>query len=95
MTPATEAFDSALAAFAGPTPMRWQRRRPISTLGDVHADNREGLDDQAPQATVVGTVDMIGSSLLFEGCGVSRRVRPDRPGLLGVNSRGTGPMCVA
>lgn len=95
MTPATEAFDSAFAALAGPTPMRWQRRRPISTLGDVHADNREGLDDPASPAAVVGMVDMIGSSLLFEGYGVSRRVRPDRSGLLGVNSRGTRPTCVA
>lgn len=187
MTPATEAFDSAFAALAGPTPMRWQRRLfgrfmqgqipaaldlptglgktsvmaiwliarahgadlprrlvyvvdrravvdqatdeaeklrlalegdavhlerlepdahvraralaaelkrnlglvgrlPISTLRGAHVDNREWLDDPTSPAIVVGTVDMIGSRLLFEGYSVSRRMRPYQAGLLGVDS---------
>ncbi len=62
------------------------RRLPISTLRGAHVDNREWLDDPAAPAIIVGTVDMIGSRLLFEGYGVSRKMRPYQAGLLGVNS---------
>jgi CRISPR-associated endonuclease/helicase Cas3 len=55
----------------------------ISTLRGEHADNREWQADPARPAIVVGTVDMIGSRLLFEGYGVSRRMRPFHAGLLG------------
>ncbi len=59
---------------------------PISTLRGRHVDNREWLDDPAVPAIVVGTVDMIGSRLLFEGYGVSRRMRPYQAGLMGCDT---------
>lgn len=59
---------------------------PISTLRGGFADNREWLEDPSKPAVVVGTVDMIGSRMLFEGYGVSRRMRPYHAGLLGVDA---------
>ena len=44
---------------------------PISTLRGGFADNRDWLEDPSKPAIVVGTIDMIGSRLLFEGYGVS------------------------
>ncbi len=63
-----------------------EARLPISTLRGAHVDNREWLDDPAVPAIIVGTVDMIGSRLLFEGYGVSRKMRPYHAGLLGVDT---------
>jgi CRISPR-associated endonuclease/helicase Cas3 len=62
------------------------RQFPISTLRGAHVDNREWLEDPGAPAMIVGTVDMIGSRLLFEGYGVSRRMRPYQAGLLGVDT---------
>lgn len=59
---------------------------PVSTLRGQHADNREWLDDPTSTAIIVGTVDMIGSRLLFEGYGVSRKMRPYQAGLLGADT---------
>jgi CRISPR-associated endonuclease/helicase Cas3 len=59
---------------------------PISTLRGRFVDNREWLKDPACPAIIVGTVDMIGSRLLFEGYGVTRKMRPYHAGLLGVDS---------
>ncbi len=59
------------------------RNLPISTLRGRHADNREWMADPTAPAIIVGTVDMVGSRLLFEGYGVSRRMRPYTAGLLG------------
>jgi CRISPR-associated endonuclease/helicase Cas3 len=55
----------------------------ISTLRGELADNREWQADPVRPAIIVGTVDMIGSRLLFSGYGVSRRMRPFHAGLLG------------
>ncbi|WP_170300849.1 type I-G CRISPR-associated helicase/endonuclease Cas3g [Rhodoplanes serenus] len=55
----------------------------ISTLRGEHADNREWQADPARPGIVVGTVDMIGSRLLFSGYGVSRGMRPFHAGLIG------------
>lgn len=60
-----------------------ERPLPISTLRGQHVDNREWLEDPSLPAIVVGTVDMVGSRLLFGGYGVSRRMRPYHAGLLG------------
>jgi CRISPR-associated endonuclease/helicase Cas3 len=62
------------------------RSLPISTLRGQFVDNREWLEDPASTAIVVGTVDMIGSRLLFEGYGVSRKMRPYHAGLLGADT---------
>ncbi len=50
------------------------RSLPISTLRGQHVDNKKWLEDPASAAIVVGTVDMVGSRLLFEGYGTSRRM---------------------
>jgi CRISPR-associated endonuclease/helicase Cas3 len=63
-----------------------ERELPISTLRGAHVDNREWLDDPAMPAIIVGTIDMIGSRLLFEGYGVSRKMRPYQAGLLGADT---------
>jgi CRISPR-associated endonuclease/helicase Cas3 len=58
----------------------------VSTLRGQHVDNRAWLDNPAAPAIIVGTVDMIGSRLLFEGYGVSRKMRPYQAGLLGADT---------
>ncbi len=59
---------------------------PISTLRGRYIDNREWMEDPSAAAIIVGTVDMIGSRLLFEGYGVSRKMRPFAAGLLGCDT---------
>lgn len=59
---------------------------PISTLRGQHVDNRKWLEDPSAPAIVVGTVDMIGSRLLFEGYRCSRRMRPYHAALLGTDA---------
>ena len=66
--------------------LRLHGELPISTLRGRHVDNREWMDDPTAPAIVVGTVDMIGSRLLFSGYGVSRRMRPYAAGLLGCDT---------
>ena len=62
------------------------RELPISTLRGGFADNRDWLEDPSVPAIIVGTIDMIGSRLLFEGYGVSRGMRPYHAGLLAVDA---------
>ncbi len=59
------------------------RPLPISTLRGQHVDNKQWLEDPTSPAIIVGTIDMIGSRLLFEGYGVSRKMRSYHTGLLG------------
>ena len=59
---------------------------PISTLRGKLADNREWLAMPSTPAIVVGTVDMIGSRVLFEGYGCSRKMRPYHAGMLGCDT---------
>ena len=55
----------------------------ISTLRGQFADNGEWAADPARPAIVVGTVDMIGSRLLFSGYGCGFKSRPLHAGFLG------------
>jgi CRISPR-associated endonuclease/helicase Cas3 len=62
------------------------RPLPISTLRGQHVDNRAWLEDPSSPAIIVGTVDMVGSRLLFSGYGVSSKMRPYHAGLLGADT---------
>jgi CRISPR-associated endonuclease/helicase Cas3 len=55
----------------------------LSTLRGQFADNREWSSDPARPAVIVGTVDMIGSRLLFSGYGVGFKAKPLHAGFLG------------
>lgn len=55
----------------------------ISSLRGQFADNAEWRDDPARPAVIVGTVDMIGSRLLFSGYGCGFKSRPLHAGFLG------------
>ncbi|MGC1812046.1 MAG: type I-U CRISPR-associated helicase/endonuclease Cas3 [Candidatus Binataceae bacterium] len=55
----------------------------ISTLRGQFADNAEWRNDPARPAVIVGTVDMIGSRLLFSGYGCGFKSRPLHAGFLG------------
>jgi len=66
--------------------LRDDQSLPISTLRGQYVDNREWLEDPAAPAIIVGTVDMVGSRLLFDGYGVSRKMRPYHAGLLGADT---------
>lgn len=63
-----------------------RQRLPVSTLRGQYADNRLWLERPAMPSIVVGTVDMVGSRLLFSGYGVSPRMRPVHAALLGVDA---------
>lgn len=55
----------------------------VSTLRGELADNEEWKADPARPAIVVGTIDMIGSKLLFSGYGDGRNDRAHNAGLIG------------
>ena len=58
----------------------------ISTLRGQLADNREWSRDPSKPAIIIGTVDLIGSALLFSGYRSSYKRRPLEAGLLGQDS---------
>lgn len=55
----------------------------VSTLRGQMADNVEWSLDPSRPAIIIGTVDMIGSRLLFSGYGLGKSRRPYHAGLLG------------
>lgn len=55
----------------------------ISTIRGQFADNREWSADPSRPAVICGTVDMIGSRLLFSGYGVGTKAKPLHAGFLG------------
>ena len=55
----------------------------ISTLRGQHADNQQWSTDPARPAVICGTVDMIGSRLLFSGYRCGFKTRPLQAGFLG------------
>ncbi len=65
-----------LASFPDQAPLA------ISTLRGQFADNREWSGDPARPAVICGTVDMIGSRLLFSGYGIGFKQRPLHAGFL-------------
>lgn len=83
---AGESSDEIIVALRDGLGLGAGEKLPVSTLRGQHADNRLWLERPALPAIVVGTVDMIGSRLLFSGYGVSRRMRPVHAGLLGVDA---------
>jgi CRISPR-associated endonuclease/helicase Cas3 len=58
----------------------------VSTLRGGRADDRAWTYDAAASAIVVGTIDMIGSRLLFSGYRMSRWSRSMQAGLIGVDT---------
>ena len=58
----------------------------VSTLRGQMADNREWARDPSKTAVIIGTVDLIGSRLLFSGYRSSFKQRPLDAGLLGQDS---------
>lgn len=58
----------------------------ISTLRGQNVDNRRWMEDPAAPAIIIGTIDMIGSRLLFQGYGVSTGLRPFQAGLIGADT---------
>lgn len=60
-----------------------ERFLAVSTLRGELADNEEWKADPARPAIIVGTVDMIGSKLLFSGYGDGRYWRAQHAGLVG------------
>jgi CRISPR-associated endonuclease/helicase Cas3 len=58
----------------------------VSTLRGQMADNREWSYDPLTPAVIIGTVDMIGSRLLFRGYRDGKYSRPQHAGLLGVDT---------
>lgn len=58
----------------------------VSTLRGELADNEEWKTDPARPAIIVGTIDMIGSKLLFSGYGDGRYHRTHHTGLVGQDS---------
>jgi CRISPR-associated endonuclease/helicase Cas3 len=55
----------------------------VSTLRGELADNGDWCRDPSRPAVIIGTVDMVGSRLLFRGYGDGKWWRPQRAGLLG------------
>jgi CRISPR-associated endonuclease/helicase Cas3 len=59
----------------------------LSTLRGEHADNHEWYLDPSRPAIIVGTIDMIGSRLLFSGYGkIGKSYKALQAGLLGQDS---------
>lgn len=58
----------------------------ISTLRGLLADNRDWSKDPSKPAIIIGTVDLIGSALLFSAYRSSFKRRPLEAGLLGQDS---------
>lgn len=61
----------------------YAQRLAISTLRGQFADNREWSADPSRPAVICGTVDMIGSRLLFSGYGIGFKSKPMHAGFLG------------
>lgn len=74
-----------LCALPLPQPKDASKTSPlaISTLRGQFADNREWSGDPTRPAVIIGTVDMIGSGLLFSRYTVGFKLRPHHAAFLG------------
>lgn len=81
--PLVPAVSRALSRLCAVRPADPGRPLAISTLRGQYADNREWIADPSRPAVIAGTVDMIGSRLLFSGYGIGFRGRPLHAGCLG------------
>ncbi len=72
-----------LSALCSVCPQPSESPLAISTLRGQFADNGEWAEDPARPAIICGTVDMIGSRLLFSGYGIGRAKRPLHAAFLG------------
>jgi len=84
-TPSEHRFDTSNRASAGSDATNDVQRTPlaISTLRGQFADNQEWSADPARPAIIAGTVDMIGSRLLFSGYRIGFKSRPLHAAFLG------------
>lgn len=80
LAPEARHLRDALDALAA---VRAEHPLAISTLRGEFADNGAWRRDPSRPAIIVGTVDMVGSRLLFSGYGCGFRSRPLHAGLLG------------
>jgi len=80
LEPQARHLNEALGALAAVTA---EHPLAISTLRGEFADNGAWRRDPSRPAIIVGTVDMIGSRLLFSGYGCGFRSRPLHAGFLG------------
>lgn len=77
-------YRRAVSALDAKHPLRVMiERLGISTLRGQFADNQEWSADPSRPAVICGTVDMIGSRLLFAGYRIGFKSRPLHAGLLG------------
>ncbi|RJQ72315.1 MAG: type I-U CRISPR-associated helicase/endonuclease Cas3 [Desulfobacteraceae bacterium] len=77
-----EIVDKLLALCALPLPAPDSPPLAVSTLRGQFADNREWSADPARPAVIVGTVDMIGSGLLFSRYTAGFKLRPHHAAFL-------------
>ena len=78
--------DKLLSLCALPLPTPKSSAVAISTLRGQFADNREWSADPARPAVIIGTVDMIGSGLLFSRYTVGFKLRPHHAAFLAQDS---------
>lgn len=77
-------YRERVRALAASSPLRRMvSELGVSTLRGQFADNHEWSDDPSRPAVICGTVDMIGSRLLFGGYRIGFRARPLHAGFLG------------
>ena len=86
-----EVLRERLSQVAGLEPVRRglgleDRALPVSTLCGTFADDRDWMLDPSAPAILVGSVETVGSRLLFEGHGLHRCLRPYAAGLLGCDT---------
>lgn len=77
-----EIADKLLSLCALPLPAPDSPPLSVSTLRGQFADNREWSADPARPAVIVGTVDMVGSGLLFSRYTVGFKLRPHHAAFL-------------